>query len=125
MRAAVLIAFLCLPQLTLPGCSKSGDAPEPAQSYVVRGQVRVMPGERPEIEIQHEAIPDFVDYRGKQAAMAAMTMPFGLAPGLALHGIAVGDKVEFTMAVDWDRKPSGYLTAIRKLPADTNLVLGR
>ena len=84
-----------------------------------------MPGARQEVEIHHEAIPDFVDYRGEKAGMMAMVMPFGLADGLDLGDIAVGDKVEFTLAVDWDRKPSGYLTRIRKLPADTTLSLGR
>lgn len=116
--ALFVLAALC-------GCDKSSGDTAPAQTYVVRGLVKVMPGERQEIEIHHEAIPDFVNYSGKKVGMMAMTMPFGLQKGLDVGAVAVGDKVEFGLAVDWNRKPSGYLTSIRKLPADTQLSLER
>lgn len=127
VRVTSLASFLWLALAALlvfgsaPGCGKSGS--KPAQSYVVRGQITVMPGERQEIEIHHEAIADFVNYSGDKVGMMAMIMPFGVDRGLDLSGVAVGDKVEFTIAMDWDRKPAGYLTAIRKLPPDTELAL--
>jgi hypothetical protein len=95
------------------------------RSYVVRGQIttvfEAVPDRPRELEIHHEAIPEFINYSGKQVGMAAMTMPFRVRKGLDLARLAVGDKVEFTMAVDWERKPPGQITAILELPADTPL----
>lgn len=85
--------------------------PAPAaapQTYEVKGEVMRLPaaGSR-EILIRHEAIPDFRSEAGKVVGMDAMTMPFTLAEGVALDGIAVGDPISFTLETRWelDRDP--------------------
>lgn len=136
----------------LSGCSKeppatesgSGQkASEPANnpdspvefSYTVRGQIVSLPSaDRPfeDLQIHHEAVPDFKDRDGNVTVsasgtrgMKAMTMPFPVAEGVSLDGIAVGDKVEFTFVYTWGGESSGYeITEIKKLPADTELNFG-
>ena len=79
-----------------------------------------------ELKIHHEHIPTF---RTKQgiinvnskgiAGMNAMEMPFPPADGLSLDGLAVGDKVRFTFAVNWGGQRAWEVTEIEKLAADT------
>jgi Cu/Ag efflux protein CusF len=98
--------------------------PPVVHTYDVRGVVRQLPrpaAPQPEIWIRHESISDFVDISGKVKGMDSMTMPFFPAPELSLDGIAVGDKITFTLEVDWDATPPAQLTAIEKLPAATVL----
>lgn len=104
------------------GC-RDATPSQPVRTYSVRGQVHVLHTARNEIEIHHEAIPTFVDYRGEPTGMMAMIMPFGVDSGVSLRGIGPGDKVSFTIAVDWARSPASRVTAIRKLPPDTPLTL--
>jgi Cu/Ag efflux protein CusF len=56
-----------------------------------------------EILVKHQEIPEYRDESGKVVGMMAMTMPFYLAPGLALDGIALGDRVE--LQVEQHLKP--------------------
>ncbi len=107
-------------------CGQHESASQPAvvHTYDVRGVVRQLPrpaAPQPEIWIRHESISDFVDISGKVKGMDSMTMPFFPARELSLVGIAVGDKITFTLEVDWDATPPAQLTAIEKLPAETVL----
>ena len=119
--AAVLLALFA-------GC---GRAPKPAapgthQTYQVRGQIVQLPqagAADQSLYIHHEAIADFIDQFGQKEAMMAMTMPFQVAQGVPLQGLAVGDKVIFSLDVDWpDNRIE--ITRITRLPAHTMLDFG-
>jgi hypothetical protein len=111
-------------------CSRGGSggsaAPPGTRRYTVRGEVVTLPGAGParQIAIRHEAIPDLVDRDGKVVGMGAMVMPFELAPGVSLDGIAEGDPVEFVLAVDW-AAPSLRIEKLTELPAGTRLTFGK
>ena len=96
--------------------------PPPADVYTVRGVVERLPhagGPDSGLYIHHAAIPSFRDEHGKVVGMMSMTMPFPVAAGVSLVGIAPGDLVEFTFAVEW-KQPGGYrITRIEKLPPGT------
>jgi len=120
------------------------------KTYIVRGQIVGLPAEgRPfdELQIHHEAIPDFTDRDGNvmgsknmagmegmkdmkdtkpmATGMKAMTMPYPVAKGLSLDGLAIGDFIEFTFDVTWGKDyPTYAITKITKLPADTKLDFG-
>jgi len=119
---ASLVAALAL-AAGLAACSQTppkGDV----HRYTVRGEVSALPrAGQPgsELLIHHETVPDFVDSSGKQVVMSSMTMPFPLAKGVSLAGISRGDKVEMTFEVSWHGAPPLQLTAIHKLPPDTQL----
>jgi hypothetical protein len=107
----------------LAACSPSPPKDD-VHRYTVRGEVSALP--RPgqpgsELLIHHETVPDFVDSSGKTVEMQSMTMPFSLADGVSLVGISRGDKVELTFEVRWHGAPPLQLTAIHKLPPDTEL----
>lgn len=109
----------------LAACGGPRDAAPvaPDATYRVRGELtRVTEPERREVWIRHEAIPDFRSETGELVGMASMTMPFPLAQGVSIDGLAVGDRVEFTFEVRWQstREPMA-VTAIDKLPAGTRL----
>jgi len=102
----------------------------PAEVYTVRGIVRALPiGEDPRasLRIHHEHIPDFKGKDGKVfmngdgvPGMKAMEMPFDtLGPNVVLDSIAVGDKIEFDLAIAREPRTSFAITRITKLPADT------
>lgn len=96
----------------------------PDQSYVFRGRVTGLPDPAAasrELSVAHEAIPAFAGPNGDVIGMDAMTMPFTLAQDLALTDIAVGDVVEMTLEVRWKASPPAVVTAVRELPADTQL----
>lgn len=107
--------------VAVSACGKTNDSP-PA-TYTVRGQIKAMPGADNTMYIHHEAIPSFVNRTGKAVGMMSMSMPFGVAKGIALDGLAAGDKVEFTFSVDWNADPPTQLTSVRKLPPETTLEL--
>jgi Cu/Ag efflux protein CusF len=124
LRALLLGAALALAACT---GDKAPQAPSTAaQRYTFRGEVVRLPDagvKRPELVLRHERIPDFVNAEGKAVGMDAMVMPFELAPSAAPAGLAVGDKVEVRLAVDW-AGPSFRLEQVSRLPADTRLELG-
>ncbi len=107
-------------------CSRSSPAPQPpGQRYTVRGRIEQLPDPaRPaaELMIHHERIEHFVRQDGT-LGMNEMTMPFPVAKGVALQGLAVGDPVEFTFQVRWGGSPLYQVTEIRELPAGTTLQL--
>lgn len=123
-------AYLLGVILVLAGCSgepTTPDAPSSSRTatiHSVRGVVKQLPapGGVPFL-VQHEAIPDFVDIRGRVSPMAAMTMPFAVADERLLEGIAVGDAIVFELRVDWEASPAIAVTGIEPLPAGMELQL--
>ena len=116
--AGLALAFAACAPPSPPQASTT-DSPS-ARSYTVRGMVVRLPQPgtaEPEILIRHAAIPDFVNSEGHETGMPGMTMPFPIAAGISLAGLAPGQLVEFTLCVDWQASPPMELTAIRPLPA--------
>jgi Cu/Ag efflux protein CusF len=94
-------------------------------TYDVRGQVVDVPREgRGDLTVHHETIAEFRDRDGKPSEMESMTMPFAVAPGVSLAGIAPGDKVEMTFEVRWEGIVPLRVVALRELPESTALALG-
>lgn len=124
----ISISVLCLgAALACSAGSDRGAGEETAarvvQIYEVRGQVTRLPEPgRDAVSIRHERIPDFIDMDGRVVSMDSMAMPFPLASGLDLAGIESGDKVRFTLEVEWEDDDLPYrITEIEKLPAGTAL----
>jgi Cu/Ag efflux protein CusF len=130
MSTPCRVLSLALAALALAGC---GDrAPPPAATagasarrYTVRGEVVRIEGsgDARELLIRHEAIPDFADRSGAKVGMSAMVMPFAVAPGVALEGVAPGTKIRFRLAVDFGRNRLA-IESLERLPPDTALDFG-
>ena len=75
------------------------------------------------ISVSHEAIPEFRDRSGKKIGMEPMKMNFGRLQGVTIEGIDAGDKVEMQVEVRWDQRPPLRISALKKLPDDTQLAL--
>jgi len=124
----VLLALCagCSGEEPAPVAAAPAAAPDAtADVYIVRGEVATLPPpERPTrgFYVHHEAIDDFRGSDGTIVGMDAMTMLFPLDDPALLEGLAVGDKVELTYEVNWHGEPMQRVTALRRLPADTELV---
>jgi len=97
-----------------------------ARTYTVRGRVESLPSAdgRRDLRVSHEAIADFVNRRGEQVGMKAMTMEFGpMAEGVSATGLAEGQPVEITFEMNWANRPAMRVTRITPLPADATLEL--
>jgi hypothetical protein len=119
-RAAVVVVLAAL----LAACGAGGGRPAKGRTYTVRAQVIQLPapGSRPgSLTVQHEAVDDFVGRDGQVEGMDPMAMPFPLAEGVSLAGVAAGDVVEMKLHVDWDAEPAVRITGVRKLPPGTRL----
>lgn len=95
------------------------------QSYHVRGRIEDLPDPaRPAsgLAIHHEEIKNFARKDGT-LGMSSMTMDFPYAKSVSLAGLAIGDKIEFTLEVNWAGFPMFQVTTIAKLPADTVLTV--
>ncbi len=115
-------SLLALAGLLLAGACRP--APPPAAAvYQVRGEIRQLPvAPARDLMIRHEAIADFRDEAGEIVGMEAMTMPFTLAPGVELDGLAAGDRVEFTLEVRWDDPANlARITRLVRLPPGARL----
>lgn len=125
LPAALLLLALAACRDSAPAPA-AGPAPGPADGlrrYTVRAELVRLPdpaAPRREVALRHEAIDDFADANGKVVGMGAMVMPFELAPGVSLDGLAAGEKVEARFAVGWS-PPLLRVEQLRKLPADTAL----
>ncbi|QYU66420.1 copper-binding protein [Leptolyngbya sp. 15MV] len=135
-HTVTVAALLAIPLALTPlGCERRSDSTSSAppaspqrgpadQVYTVRGQIVALPDPtKPasQLQIHHEEIPNFVGAQGTVVGMKEMTMPFPLAPGVSLEGLAVGDKVEFTFDVWLKPRMTYHLSKIGKLPPDTAL----
>lgn len=117
-RLFLLSLVLLAPFLATACAQKSG----PIQRYQVRAEVMQLPeGPNGDLLIRHEAIDGFADRDGKRVGMDPMSMPFPLAEGLSLAGLAPGDVVRCTLEVDWQQRSPVKIAAIEKLPAGTHL----
>jgi Cu/Ag efflux protein CusF len=133
-RGSWILGLVSLPLVLATACAggERGEQRAEAQDrnvdrYVVRGEiVELSASDSPEreIEIRHEAIDGFKDIEGRVSGMDSMTMPFRLASDVSLAGLAPGDKVEFTLEIDWNVFPPNRITAISKLPPETELTFG-
>jgi hypothetical protein len=132
--ALALVATLTLCALGTLGVTACGPQKEVApleaartsgRTYTTRGQVTQLPDPANPgsgLYLSHEAIDNFVDRDGKTVGMDPMNMPFPVAEGVSLAGIAPADLVEFDLYVDWQADTPVAITRIRKLPPDTKLV---
>ncbi|MFQ5670164.1 MAG: copper-binding protein [Acidobacteriota bacterium] len=113
------------PTQTAPSGDGSGAGESGLETYVVRGEVVELPhpgDPSSEFVMHHEPIDNFKGIDGQVWGMDSMTMPFTVSEDLSLEEIQVGDKVEFTLQVDWAGSPPQEVTRIHKLPADVKLV---
>lgn len=96
----------------------------PEHRYVTRGRLEALPGaDHPYLRVHHETIENFVQRDGS-LGMREMIMDFpALAPGVLVGGLAPGDPIEFEWEVRYGSEPTSLITAIRKLPAGTDLRL--
>ena len=88
-------------------------------TYQARGVVRFVAADS--VHVRHEAIPEFRDPDGEVVGMTAMSMDFALAPDIATEDLQPGDKIAFTLEVDWDADQPARITAVEVLPLDTAL----
>jgi hypothetical protein len=124
MRRALTrkFAMACAALLLAAGCSGCGTK---GRDHTVRAMVVQAPDPANPaggLYLYHEAIDDWVGRDGKQDGMDPMAMPFPVARGVPLTGLAANDKVEVTLHVDWDADTAVQITKLRKLPPDTRLV---
>jgi Cu/Ag efflux protein CusF len=115
-------ALACAALLLAAGCG--GARGEGGRDYTLRAQVAQAPdpaNPAAGLYLYHEAIDDWVSRDGKVEGMDPMTMPFPVAPGIPLTGLAAGDKVEVTLHADWSADTAIQITRIRELPAGTRL----
>ena len=130
------ITAVTLAALTLCACS-GGDDSAPADeglqvvNYVTRGRVVQVPSpDSPaaQLQVHHEPIPSYMS-RGEVVGMNAMVMPFPLAAGVSIEGVAPGDIVELAFSVEYEEETgiavNFFTTRVTRLPADTQLDLGR
>ena len=116
------------------GTNHGTDQPDPASvpvDYIVRGRIAQLPDPaRPlaELQIHHEAIPDFRGRDGEimqradgTTGMQEMIMPFPLGTGVTLEGVSIGDEVRVHFTVQWTASPPYFVTKLEKLPAGTRL----
>lgn len=122
-QMAFFSGLFCLLLAGLSGCDQRDEELQGGemQHYEVRGElIRLPVGDRP-MQIRHEAIPNFRNMQGEVVGMDAMTMPFPVAPGVSLDGLAVGDRVRFDFEVRWGGRPPYQIVRIEKLPEGTVL----
>ncbi len=103
----------------LHGCSDTGElaqSPDPdVHTYIVHGILRQLPDpEDPskQLLILHQAIPNWINEEGYETGMPGMTMPFPPAPDIDLSPFSPGDRVRFTLRVNWEKAPRLQLTRI-------------
>lgn len=104
--------------------AESGDG---AVTYAMRGQVTALPDPADplsDLRIRHEPVDDFVSIDGEVVGMNSMNMPFPVGSAVDVSALHVGDKVAFTMVVDWDADVPYQVTGVEVLPADTDLTWG-
>ena len=132
--------------LSLAACGSKESAPKAITDplagltvhvYTVRGEIISLPDAAQDLQVRHEAIPEFKNPDGS-LGMNTMIMPFwppqgipkddpriaGRIAGLSLDGLAPSEKVELTFDVLWDADNSlvgYYATSVTPLPAGTVL----
>jgi Cu/Ag efflux protein CusF len=117
------MAWIVVLTSALVACSGAGGT----TSYKTRGQVVELTGsgEAARASIAHEAIADFADREGKKSEMPAMTMAFGIGPGVDAEAFTPGSQWELSFDVAWGREPMLLITSARPLPATLPLALAK
>ncbi|MDP9121594.1 MAG: copper-binding protein [Acidobacteriota bacterium] len=121
------LVLACLFLLVLASCARRAEQRPHGHSYTLRGEVTQLPdpGSDPgSLSVHHEPVDDLVDRDGRKVGMDSMVMPFPLARGVTLDGVAVGDPIAFTLRVDWQADPEIEIVAVRKLAPGTRLSWG-
>lgn len=145
MTRRVLAGLLLLGSLPLSACdgnrtpSSTGSTHAHGQDDVVRddtyegvrGVVVALPapGDKdPQARIHHEHIPHFRTKEGTVfvtadgvPGMKSMVMPFPIADGLDVSGLAVGDKIVFDFTVHWGGERPWEMTRFEKLDPETEI----
>ena len=128
VRCGVLLAVVAALSASAACRARGGTAGSPDQSvrrYTVRAEVVSLPSQPGgDLTLRHESIDDFRDETGAVVGMSSMVMPFPVARGVSLDGLAPDAKVEAILAVDWERVVY-QIERIRKLPPGTVLHLGK
>ena len=113
MKPKVILSALCaltlvavLSVVALHRHNSPTALPAGAKTFEVRGQIRSLDASNKTVRITHEEIPDY---------MPAMTMPFPVKDVALLNGLAVGDSVQFQLAVTDD---DSWIARIEKIQAD-------
>lgn len=99
-------------------CGGSSPSVGTEHSYTVTAEIVRLPkpdAPRRDLVLAHEAIPEFVDIRGENTGMEAMTMPFPLAQGLDLGSLQPGDHVRATFVVRFQGSPPYQVTHLEKI----------
>jgi Cu/Ag efflux protein CusF len=100
------LALAAAAALLVTACNRSSDtAPAGQREYDVRGIIRSISADRTTLEIEHEAIADF---------MPAMTMPFSVKEPAIVQDLNVGDAVAFRMRASTAEM---WIESIRKIDA--------
>ena len=118
------LALVGLTCLFLGGCG--GETEPVTDTYQVRGQIVSLPVEGDPasgLRIHHEPIPTFVGEDGQMVGMDAMTMGFTPATGVSLERLDVGDKVAFTLRVNFAANRI-EVAEFKELAGDTELDFG-
>jgi hypothetical protein len=118
------ILLCALLPLLAAGCGGRSGQKAGGHTYTVRARVQQLPSQDRNLYVVHEPIHNFVGRSGKIEGMDTMEMPFPVAQDVSLEGIAPDDVVEFQLHVDWDADNPVEITAIRELPANTELHFG-
>ncbi len=109
---------------SVPQQGTAGVVVAPIKSYTTRGIITELPDGSAKrfFNVHHERIESFQDRTGAVVGMKEMIMPF---PDLAipLDGFAVGQGVELTFEVRWDKPPRTLVTKLTKLPEGSSLNL--
>ena len=98
-------------------CTEAAPPVPPADhTYQTKGVVERLPARNDaRVHILHEEIPDFVGVDGEVAPMRSMSMPFAVAEGIPVAGLAVGQKVAFTFEVRWSGGEPLLITELQTL----------
>lgn len=108
-------------EATAPVAEVTEEGPD---TYVARAEIVSLPApdaDPPLLMLHHEAMPDLEGVDGAVVGMDSMQMDFRFDPALDLGGLAEGDKIEFTLAVDWFGEVPQEIVKIEKLPPETEL----
>ena len=126
MKHLPTLAVLLAAGLLLIACGQEAPAPTEveageAQTYRVRGKVVSVEGRN--VNIHHEAIPQFVHITGKADGMDEMVMPFTLGPDVAPAALSPGDRISFDLHVRWKPEAEFWIDNLAPLPDDVKLNL--
>ncbi len=116
----VVTAVLMILTIACSSESKPDETTDDGQvhTYIVRGVIRQLPDPgdpSKQLLILHEAIPDWVNDEGYETGMPGMTMPFPPAPDVDLSSFSPGDRVRFTLRLNWETAPRLQVTRIEHL----------